>query len=183
MTFKDRLTRPCAQRWAELLPRGEGRYCGQCDTTVIDLSRLTKRQALEKTKGGACVRARLDERGEPLFRPDPERRLGRRTLAVVAALAGGCASSAPIEPRAEQEPALSAGEPLPLGVALEELEPAELAALTDAAVSAESDAGPTPEQLELTRQKRARRALAAQPIPSFPQHHEYLGGAMPSVDF
>ena len=39
------------------------------------------------------------------------------------------------------------------------------------------------ELLGLTRQKRARRALAAQPIPSFPQHHEYLGGAMPSVDF
>lgn len=177
MTFKDRLTRPCGQRWAELLPRGEGRYCGQCDTTVIDLSRLTKRQALEKTKDGACVRARLDERGELLFRPDPERRLGRRALAVVAALAGGCASRAPLEPRAEEAPALS--EPLPLGVALEELEPAELAALT--AVSAESDAGPTAEQLELTRQKRARRALAAPP--PIPPHHEYLGGAMAPVDF
>jgi hypothetical protein len=179
MRFSERMTRPCDQRWDDLVPRGEGRYCDHCDTVVIDLSRLTRREALERTKNGACVRARLDERGEPMFRPDPVRRPGLRVLAVAAALTGCSAAEATDEVPPVSAPIDAAIVPveveLPTGVAVDELPPEALPA------PAPTEVVPTPEQLELTRRKRERRARVSQPSPppSHVPHYHFLGGITP----
>lgn len=187
MRLSDRLKGPCDQRWADLVPRGEGRYCGLCDTVVIDLSRLTRREALERTRGGACVRARLDEHGEPIFRPDSARRTGLSVLAVAAALTGCGSSDAtrPDEPVLAAEPSIERAVEAPLeplaSIPEVQLAPVQLA-LDEAQHASDEEAVPTPEQIALTRRKRERRARAAQTptiaATSAPRYH-FLGGMIP----
>ncbi|MCB9595699.1 MAG: hypothetical protein H6719_23455 [Sandaracinaceae bacterium] len=172
----DRLVFRCHNRWADLTPRGAGRHCAECDTTVIDLSRLTRREALRRTAKGACVRLRYDAEGAPIFRAEPTRRGG---LVVAAALLGGCASApdaSPAPPVARFESPPPEGDPLapiPIaeGVALADLE--DLAALEDDVRAWRYEDGPTAEQLALTAAKQSRRrvvAFAPQPVPHpYPQ--------------
>jgi hypothetical protein len=168
----ERLRNRCDQRWADLVPRGEGRYCGKCDTTVVDLSRLTKRGAQARSEGGGCFRVRIDDGGAPIFRSEPERRLGRKALAMAAALAGCSAPAAPISEVAEvsaEPPALpdDVTDDVPAGVALEELMSVEVVP-----PQADQDATPNAEQLARTARKHAPPASAPTHYPGY----EIMGG-------
>lgn len=176
----ERLSYRCENRWADLEPRGAGRHCHECDTTVVDLSRLTREEALARTAGGACVRLRLDGAGAPIFRVEPTRRGG---LVVAAALLGGCAgspgpSAQRVEVQAEPPPtSLSPVEPtaaIPAGVAVAEL--ADHATLEEALHEWRYEGGPTPEQVALTAAKRRRLAPpASAPYPQGGPPVEWMG--------
>jgi hypothetical protein len=90
---------PCHERWTELAPTGEGRYCGRCDKTVIDLTRLTRREAERRVlaAGGAlCGRVRVDPSGAPVFRPETARAPGLFGVAAAGLLAA-CGSTSEAE--------------------------------------------------------------------------------------
>lgn len=159
---------PCDQRWASMEPSGDGRFCRRCQHAVLDLSRMTRRDAEARIKSEtgpyACVRVAVDERDAAMFRPEPSRaRSFAGGLVLVAALtAAGCRErdTSGAEPIAE-EPCAVEGPPMM---------PVDHAALSrEAPPSPEvaPDAGdaviPTAEQRELTRRKHARREAAAQP--------------------
>jgi hypothetical protein len=188
----------CDQRWADLEPRGPGRYCALCDTTVIDVSRLSRREVRERLRaeGRICGRVRLDEDGEPIFRAEPERRLGVRALAVVGALAGGCTAGGDgPEPRIER--AVSEGDdapptfaaagamqpvpPLPEGVSVEELPGEQLASLEETLASMSGPVEPTEEQRRLTEAKRRRRQRATTQVSQPPP--QVFMGMMVEPDF
>jgi hypothetical protein len=127
VAFVDRLKHPCPGR-ADRTPNADGWHCRTCAKDVVDLSRLTKRQAAPLLAQRVCIHVELDARGEPVFAPEPDRSLARK-LALAGALAIGCASSPPPEPK-PQHAAGSVLEPtsLPVGVASDELDSEMLAA-------------------------------------------------------
>lgn len=86
---------PCHERWSALTPSGDGRYCGKCDKTVVDLTQLTRRQAeklVVKSGGSMCGRMRLDPSGAPAFRRETERVPGLLSVAAAGLLAA-CGSN------------------------------------------------------------------------------------------
>src|SRR4051812_18662002 len=84
----------CSEDWAAMRPSGDGRHCGQCDKTVIDLSRMTRSQAERRIRAGGrgemCVRLAEDERGEAVFRSE-RRRLPLLSPLAFAGLLAACA--------------------------------------------------------------------------------------------
>ncbi len=117
---------PCHERWSELSPAGDGRYCGKCDKTVVDLTQLTRRQAeklIVSAGGSMCGRMRLDPSGAPAFRRETERVPGLLSVAAASLLAAcgsntedGTSSSttstaASVEPSAGGDHLLEAGAP------------------------------------------------------------------------
>ncbi|HJL18637.1 MAG TPA: hypothetical protein RMH99_23450 [Sandaracinaceae bacterium LLY-WYZ-13_1] len=163
----------CDQRWTDLPPRGAGRYCAQCDTTVLDVSRLTRRevQARLRTEGRICGRVRFDDRGEPIYRREP-RGMGLGALAVVGALAGGCgAREAVDEPAAVRlvqgsppdHASAEVPEPLPEGVAVDDLNEPRARAIETALASLQGPPPPTEEQRRLTEAKHRRRRYGHRP--------------------
>ena len=127
--FRDRLSSPChAAARGELSTGERGLWCAACEREVIDLTRLTRKQALPvlRSREPVCIRVRLDAEGEPVFVPEIER--GPRGWIVAAALAAGCTAPPPAP---EPAPIASAStdrvamEPtaLPVGFATEELSP------------------------------------------------------------
>lgn len=155
---------PCGERWDAMRPTREGRFCDHCQHGVVDLSRMSRREAerrIDAVDGDSlCVRMAVDPTGAAIFRPEPKRAPHwAGGLVLVAALtAGGCDRSGP-EPAAtvQVEPCeLETIEGPPMM-------PVDDAALTplDAAATGpvpsevvDEDGRPTAEQRELTRQKQ-----------------------------
>jgi len=131
MALVDRFEIRCDQRWEEMTPRGHGRHCGHCDRTVVDLTRLRRREAQPylQAKETLCVRVILDDEGEPVFRVDPKRGLGAIALAALA----GCTApapapaSAPVSVVADQDAAMEPST-IPVGISAEEIDQDTLAA-------------------------------------------------------
>ncbi|HJL14332.1 MAG TPA: hypothetical protein RMH99_01680, partial [Sandaracinaceae bacterium LLY-WYZ-13_1] len=71
------ITDPCQEPWERMKPRAEGRYCERCERTVIDLSRMTRREAERRVRAATedriCVQLALDPLDRPVFRPEPKR--------------------------------------------------------------------------------------------------------------
>jgi hypothetical protein len=161
------IPKPCEESWSAMEPRADGRFCQRCQHTVLDLSRMTRRQAeariATETGDYLCVRLAIDEGDAPLFRPEPSRARGFvGGLVLVAALsAAGCREG---DPEAAE---LIATEPCTVGGP--PMMPIDPAALTDAAPvepasSEPTEVEPTEEQLELTRRKQELREQAVRPI-------------------
>ncbi|MFO0682326.1 MAG: hypothetical protein U0234_09760 [Sandaracinus sp.] len=84
-----RVESPCQEDWSAMSLRGEGRHCARCDTTVLDLTRVTQRvaeQLIRERGGEVCARVRADAQGLPTFAPEP-RRKGLAPLVLASALA------------------------------------------------------------------------------------------------
>jgi hypothetical protein len=192
--FAERMGGRCAKRWGDLTPRDGGRFCADCQTVVIDLSRLTRREARARVRGGACGRVRLDLDGEPTFRTEPLPRLAAGAIAAIAAVATACAvdpapdgapaeppplASAPLPLAASLEPTEPLDGSVPPGVALDELDPRRVASLDEAIGEMRRGAEPTEEQRELTARKRrlARfgHGSGAHPATAQPPLVEYMG--------
>jgi len=62
----------CDEPEDSLEPRDTGAYCRRCREPIVDLSLLTKKQALAVIRDGArCVQFRPDTSGQPIFRREP----------------------------------------------------------------------------------------------------------------
>jgi hypothetical protein len=59
------IPRPCAESWSNFTPTSEGGFCGSCQKTVVDFSRMSDQQILDylEQKRGAhtCGRFRADQ--------------------------------------------------------------------------------------------------------------------------
>jgi hypothetical protein len=186
-----RIPEPCPERWDEMQPRGEGRYCDRCQHTVLDLSRMSRRQAEHRLKAErgdyVCVRLAFDPLERPVFRPEPSRApYFAGGLVLVAALtAGGCAGTetGAGEPEVAQLAPDPAAEPPMMPVADGPMLPTlteapgvtsdtpELATGPVDAEVVDDDPTPTAAQRALTRRKHARDR------PDTPVYH--LAGRMP----
>jgi hypothetical protein len=164
MTFADRFKMRCDQRWEDMSPRGDGRHCTHCDRTVIDLSKLTRKQAKPYLQPGNCVRAQLDERGEAMFRTEPQRG-PLAGLALAAAMSVGCGSTPQTTARIEAPPIAEAMQTtdVPVGVAVEELD-SQLIASFEAPAEEESE--------------RIKPVAAVRPQPAYPQHYPMIMGGI-----
>lgn len=90
---------PCANKWEDLVPRANGRYCSQCDKVVVDFTRLTKKQATDLIRNSTervCARILVDERGEPVHRAEQTRTSHARAgLAAGSLLVAACSHTEP----------------------------------------------------------------------------------------
>jgi hypothetical protein len=67
------IPRPCAESWNNFTPAPEGGFCGSCQKTVIDFTRMSDRQILDylaKKKAHTCGRFRADQLKTYTF-PEP----------------------------------------------------------------------------------------------------------------
>lgn len=103
----------CGEDWEAMAPTvGGARRCGACGEDVIDLSRLTRKEAERVVRGRdvPCVSFETDGDGHVVFRTDP-RRAGALAIGAATLLAA-CSSTEPgIEIR--PEPTTSAPVPAP----------------------------------------------------------------------
>jgi len=168
------IPKPCDESWSAMEQRADGRFCQRCQHTVVDLSRMTRRQAearvAKETGEYLCVRLAVNEADAPLFRPEPSRaRSFAGGLVLVAALtAAGCRDR---DPEAAE---LIATEPCPVdGPPMMPIDET----MTDAApvepTTEPTEVEPTEEQRELTRRKQELREAAAHP------HIRHVAGRMP----
>lgn len=100
---------PCRERWSTFEPRPEGRHCGSCDVTVVDLSRLSRRKAeavVIAAGGRLCARLRVDSRGEPVFRPETPPARAFFGAAALGLLTAACDPAS--APEAPSSPLLAA---------------------------------------------------------------------------
>ena len=170
---------PCDEDWDAMPRRGEGRYCGKCERTVVDLSHLTRAQAearVAAAKGRICLAIKKDAAThEPVFRSEPARAPAAVGFVLATALVGGgCSGEAdvPAEARAEL-----VEEPVDGGPPMEPIDPSALVATADAPCTRaipveelelpEDSPVPTAEQRRLTERKR--RPSCPVPTASMPQ--------------
>jgi hypothetical protein len=174
-----RIPEPCHERWEDMQPRGEGRFCERCQHTVVDLTRMSRRQAerrLKKERGDyLCIQLALDPLERPVFRPEPSRAAHwAGGLVLVAALtAGGCSAGgdegaevAQLEPEpcpVDAPPMLPVADGPMVPVDTEEATEASVATGPIEAEVTDDDPEPTPEQRELTRRKQEQQQIAAHP--------------------
>lgn len=90
------LESPCHESFEAMPARSDGRYCGSCRRTVVDLTSLSRREAaalFEKSGGDLCGVVQADASGTIYF-PERIQPPGRvAAAALVSLLAVGCGSS------------------------------------------------------------------------------------------
>lgn len=63
-----RLDEPCHQKWSEMTPSDQGRYCDSCEKNVIDFSQMTDNEILKflgENKTGFCGQFRASQLDRP----------------------------------------------------------------------------------------------------------------------
>lgn len=121
----------CGERWEAMEPLPDGRRCGACGEKVVDLSRLTRKEAarLVARPDAPCVSFEVTDDGETVFRAEPHRAPSFVALGTAGLLLAACAPDGP-----------TACEIVP--------DPVELAAPTEAA---DADVAPAVEGADQTR--------------------------------
>ena len=100
--FKSREVRlsipdPCQEDWGQMDTSSGHRFCGKCQSSVIDFSRLTRKQAVRAIKsaeGRVCGRLVRDSHGEVIFRSEPLGLVARVAGLSLVGIAGAAAQSA-----------------------------------------------------------------------------------------
>lgn len=172
---------PCDEDWNAMRPTREGRFCERCQHGVIDLTRMTRRQAERRVRaetGSLCVQLAFDPADRVLFRAEPRRAThwAGGLVLVTALTAGGCdrseERSAPVA-QLEPEPCDLDGPPMmPVDTPMTPLDAPGLGTTGPVPAEVEDDDGaPTSEQRELTRRKVAS------------QHVHMRRGRMPAHAF
>ncbi len=186
----------CDQTWDAMTPTERGRHCGACEREVIDLVRLTRREARRAIAAAGpspCLRVAVDARHHAVFRPEP------RSLASMVAGVGlvGALSACEAPPSGAIE-----SEPAALDASLEDAESAWVAASPPPMLPVEREAAarsinvgpaveaplpepiessepiPTAEQIALTRAKHSRRRAARHasgPVAPTSYPHVWMG--------
>ena len=177
-----RILQSCDQSWDAMTRRDGGRHCAQCDHLVLDLTRLTERQARLRRRaagpGPACVRAVMVD-GVARFRTQPARAPRWAKGLVALTLASACGGAEPaLEGTTSLAPVESGevGKPMLPGISI----PAEPTLLTRAVPARElvmaSSLAPTPAQRAQTLSKLALQHPA--PSPSHPPMGQYIDMGM-----
>ena len=82
---------PCSEDYEAMTPEGTSRRCARCQTSVHDLSAMSRAEArrfLLRHRGQqVCMRYRWDAHGEVLFRPASARVAGPLSTALAGLLA------------------------------------------------------------------------------------------------
>lgn len=63
-----RLDEPCHQKWSEMTPSDQGRYCDSCEKNVIDFSQMTDNEILKflgENRSGFCGQFRASQLNRP----------------------------------------------------------------------------------------------------------------------
>lgn len=99
---------PCEEKWEQMQPETDGKFCMQCSTKVVDFTRLSNAeilQIIEKSKGSICGRMSQSQINRPIEIP----RKAKSKSKLFQALAGifligttGNAFSAPFVPKANK---------------------------------------------------------------------------------
>jgi len=82
-----RLEQPCKQKWPDMTPATNGRYCDSCEKTVIDFSQMTDNEILKflsANKSGFCGQFRESQ----LNRPFVETKLNSASTKLNSLFAG-----------------------------------------------------------------------------------------------
>lgn len=90
---------PCAERWDEMRPSGQGRHCNACQNTVIDFTAMTDEQVLNvfrhangHTPCGRFLSTQLNRELIPAHKPSWWGRLAGKAAALVLLLQSASAS-------------------------------------------------------------------------------------------
>lgn len=100
--FKSREVRlsipdPCQEDWGQMDTSSGHHFCGKCQSSVIDFSGLTRKQAVRAIKsaeGRVCGRLVRDSHGEVIFRSEPLGLVARVAGLSLVGIAGAAAQSA-----------------------------------------------------------------------------------------
>ncbi|CAA9314589.1 MAG: hypothetical protein AVDCRST_MAG56-6546 [uncultured Cytophagales bacterium] len=49
--FTIHVPKPCAQRWEDLTSQEQGRFCGACQQTIVDFTRMSDQEVAAYLKG------------------------------------------------------------------------------------------------------------------------------------
>ncbi len=88
---------PCQEDWGQMDTFSGHRFCGKCQSSVIDFSALTRKQAVRAIKsaeGRVCGRLVRDSHGKVIFRTEPLGLLARVAGLSLVGIAGAAAQSA-----------------------------------------------------------------------------------------
>jgi hypothetical protein len=88
---------PCKEKWDNMTPDGNGRYCGHCTTLVTDFSAFTDRELVEYLsgkKGKMCGRFENSQLNRIIAIQEPSNTPMFRRLMLGTALAAGVAGTA-----------------------------------------------------------------------------------------
>jgi hypothetical protein len=120
--FPQRLGRSCDEQQA-LTPNKRGFHCARCEKDVVDLTRLTRKQAQPYLQTKGCIRINLGPNGEPVFAPEVERR-SVRGLLLAGAMAVGCVAMPPRSPEksADRTELVMTPTDVPVGIATDEID-------------------------------------------------------------
>lgn len=160
---------PCSERWDGMTRRADGRFCDRYQHTVVDLTSMSRRDAERRARRAEgdylCVRLAVDDEGGAVFRHDRRRapHFAGGLVLVAALTAGGCRSSPPSD-----EPSVVTA---PCSIDDPPMMPIDESATADDApgpratnADASTEVAPTPEQIELTRQKREAQRATNPPV-------------------
>ena len=88
---------PCSQSWDEMTTSGNGRFCGECQKTVIDFTTWSDadlHKFFSKNSGGTCGRFFTKQVSRPIHIPhQPHSQLYRMTIALGLTLLFGQATT------------------------------------------------------------------------------------------
>ncbi|AUD02561.1 hypothetical protein [Spirosoma pollinicola] len=68
------IPQPCHERWDDMQPNEQGRFCASCQKTVVDYTALSDQELvrlLSKTSGSSCGRLRNEQLDRPLGLANP----------------------------------------------------------------------------------------------------------------
>ncbi len=80
------IPKPCHERWADMRPNEQGRFCASCQKTVVDYTVLSDRElarVLNQSSGEICGQLRHDQINRPLVIPAQENSFWRHWLSIV----------------------------------------------------------------------------------------------------
>lgn len=160
-----RLAFECDEPWESMTIEDGARRCARCQERVVDLSRLTRKQALAVLEDeNTCVSFLEARSGRAIVRADPHR--AGAFVGVAAGLLAACSGSADA-PQLSPEPSATVAAPAPQPAALPPPAPVagEAPPVTDAApASAEEPADCEDEALDEHGVSDEDVALADPPV-------------------
>lgn len=74
MRFTVQIPQPCHERWADMQPTEQGRFCASCRKTVVDYTAFSDRELvrlLSKSSEASCGRFHNDQLNRPLIQSNP----------------------------------------------------------------------------------------------------------------
>lgn len=84
--FSIHIPAPCAENWNEMLPDAHGRFCGHCQTTVVDFTTMTDKELVDyfsTTSGRVCGRFMAEQLNRETVIP---RESGKPFISIAAML-------------------------------------------------------------------------------------------------